>query len=648
MSIRISIDQRLGSAAILFLVSGTSVFAAALNHETHDEDTAICGHKEHDSLEHRAQAATRTYWRAEHAANPKSWVRFKILGFNDFHGQLEPRTLFGRPVGGAAVLASYLRAETASADDGAIIVHSGDHVGATPPVSALLQDEPSISFLNMLANKHCAEVEGDDDDEDDRPGKKTEKHHAKEGRHHVEEGKHRAMTGRRFDDERFDPRCNIVGTLGNHEFDEGVDEMLRLINGGIHANGPFLDANYGGAVFPYVAANVVDSRSGKPLLPPYVIKRIGGVPVAFIGAVLTETPTIVTPTGVAGVTFLDEAESINSYVPELKARGVRAIVVNIHQGTSQRYFSGSTDPEPQDVGGSIGPIISALDDEIDIVVSGHWHRFTNALMANKNGKQILVTQAFSRSTAYADIDVAIDPHSRDIVEKSAEIATTWGDQGPGLSPDEDVAELVAEASAIVQPLVERVIGQSAADILRATSAAGESALGNLIADAQRAAMGTDIAFMNPGGIRADIAVGPVTWGELFTVQPFNNDLVKMELSGAQIIALLDQQWAGQPYARVLKASGIRYTWQENDPTQFADNTVLPASIVINGQPLDSSAIYTVTVNSFLAAGGDNFSVLPTGGNRVIGPVDLDALITHVQGLSQPFSATIEGRIQTVP
>ncbi len=572
-------------------------------------------------------AATQTYWRDENAEDPADWVRFKILGFNDFHGQLEPRRLFGRPAGGASVLASYLRAETAQSENGAFIVHAGDQVGASPPVSALLQDEPSITFLNMLANRYCrySEDDNEDDDEDEDDGNYSD-----------------------LDDDRFDPRCNLVGTLGNHEFDEGVGEMLRLINGGIHPNGPFLDANYRGARFPYVVANVVDKQTGRPILPPYVIKRVRGIPVAFIGAVLKETPTIVTPTGVAGVTFLDEAKAINSYVPELKKRGVRAIVVTIHQGTSQRFFSGPTGADAVDIGGSIGPIIDALDDEIDIVVAGHWHRFTNALMPNKNGKMILVTQAFSRSTAYADIDVAIDPETHDIVEKSAEILTTWGDQGPGLTPDEQVAGLVSKASAAVQPLVERVIAQAATDILRAGNAAGESALGNLIADAQRSAMGTDIAFMNPGGIRADIFAGQVIWGDLFTVQPFNNNLVKMDLSGAGILQLLNQQWVGQPFARVLKTSGIRYTWQENNPADFRDNTVVASSVMINGQPLDTAAIYTVTVNSFLAAGGDNFSVLPTGTNRLIGPVDLDALIGYLQGLPQPFTAGIEGRIQLIP
>ncbi len=602
---------------LLATVSGIGIAAEF------DEDMAVCGHTHHDSLELRAQAATRTYWQDHQAANPEAWVHFKILGFNDFHGALQPRTLSGRPVGGAAVLASYLQAETSESDNGAIIVHAGDHVGATPPISALLQDEPSISFLNMLTNKYCR----DDDNH----------------------GEHRDHDKHDDDDDGFHPRCNLVGTLGNHEFDEGVSEMLRLINGGRHANGPFLDPHYRGAQFPYVSANVVYADSGKPVLPPYVIKKIRGQSVAFIGAVLKETPSIVTPTGVAGVKFLDEAEAINRYVPELKKKGVRAIVVTIHQGTRQNSYSGNTSPDPTDVGGDIGPIIKKLHDEIDIVVAGHWHQFTNALMSNDNGKLILVTQAFANSTAYSDIDVAIDPASKDIVMKSAEVVTTWGDEGPGLTPHTQVAALVTRAATAVEPLVNQVIGTAATDILRAENAAGESALGNLIADAQRAAMGTDIAFMNAGGIRADLLAGQITWGELFTIQPFNNDLVRMDLSGQQIVDLLNQQWAGQPFARIMKPSGISYSWEDGDgnAATLTDNSVVVSSILINGNPIDLTATYSVTVNSFMAAGGDNYTVLPLGTNRVIGPVDLNALIDYVQTLPQPISATIQGRITRI-
>jgi 5'-nucleotidase len=277
---------------------------------------------------------------------------------------------------------------------------------------------------------------------------------------------------------------------------------------------------------------------------------------------------------------------------------------------------------------------------VDVVVSADRHRFTNAFLKNQNGKPILVTQAFSAGTAYADIDLEISRASRDVIAKSAVIVTTWADAGPGLTPDAAAAQLTADAEAKVAPVVNQLIGTAAADITRTANPAGESALGNLIADAQRAAMGTDFAFMNPGGIRDNIAAGEVTWGELYTVQPFGNDLVRMDLTGRQIHELLEQQWAGQPFPRILQISGLSYTWDAAAPVGSR-----VVAVQRGGAPLDLNATYTVTVNSFLADGGDNFTVLRAGVNRVVGPVDLDALIAHIKALPQPFSAAIEGRIQ---
>lgn len=559
----------------------------------------------------RQKASVRLRWRDPRAERDPI-VNLKVLGINDFHGQLSPRAVGARPAGGAAVLAAYLKAAAASADDGSLIIHAGDHVGASPPNSALLQDEPAIGVLNLLANRYCF-----------APGF--------------------AWPGINWGRALQQPRCNVVGTLGNHEFDEGVTEMLRLIYGGNSSKGPFLESKWRGAKFPYVSANVVDRTSGRPILPPYTIKWVDGVRVGIIGAVLEETPTIVTPTGVAGVRFLDEAPAINRYVRELKSRGVRTIIVTIHQGATQASYTGATDPDADDAGavaGEIVPIVRELDDEVDVVISGHRHAFTNALLSNRNGKEMLVVQAFSAGTAYDDIDLAISRKSGDVVEKSAAIVTTWGDEGPGLDPDYKVAQLVAAADDKVAPLVGEVIGVASAAMTRAENAAGESSLGNLIADAQRVTTAAQFAFMNPGGIRADLAAGEATWGELFTIQPFGNDLVSMDLSGAQIKTLLEQQWQGQTSPRILKTSGLTYTWDASRPV--GDRVV--AIHAADTLPLDPAAIYRVTVNSFIAAGGDNFLVLAQGTNRVVGPVDLNALVTYVRSLAQPFAAAIEGRI----
>ena len=595
---------RLGLVAAILAFAAGNTARAETGHD-HDEDS---------TPRERAHAEKRVEWRGDEMADT---VKVKILSINDFHGQLSAgRRVANRPVGSAGVLASYLRNAQLGREDSTIIVHAGDHVGATPPSSALLQDEPAIMFLNQLADDDC-------------------RYPKRAGR--TENGDREADTHAPHSD--WPAKCNIVGTLGNHEFDEGVKELKRLLNGGNHANGPFLEDPWRGARFPYVSANVVDEDTGRPILPPYVIKKIDGMPIAFIGAVLKGTPTIVTPSGVAGLRFLDEADAINSYIPELRHKNVRAIVVLIHQGGRQNTYAGSTRPDAPAVSGDIVDIVKRLDDEIDVVVSGHYHSFTNALLNNQNGKPILVTQAFASSTAYGDIDLEISRASRDVVAKSAAIFTTWADQGPGLTPDAEAVALTEAAESKVAPLVNQVISQAAANIARAGNAAGESALGNLIADAQRVAMDTDFAFMNAGGIRADIAAGEVTWGELFAVQPFGNSLVKMDLTGQQIYDLLEQQWAGQPYPRILKISGLTYTWDAAAP---AGSRIV--AIHRNGAPLDRTATYTVTVNSFIADGGDNFTVLKQGTNRVIGPVDLDALIAYVRSLPQPFTETIEGRI----
>lgn len=562
-----------------------------------------------EGIQARTRATQRVRWRAPNWKR-EPIVEVKLLGINDFHGQLSPRAVGARPTGGAAVLAAYLEAASTQANGDTFIIHAGDHVGASPPNSALLQDEPAISVLNLLANDRCL------------PFKLQRR---------LPDWAQSSVQG----------RCNIIGTLGNHEFDEGSVELLRLIAGGDHPDGPFLQNTWEGARFPYVSANVLVTATGKPLLPPYTIKLLdGGVRIGVIGAVLKETPTIVTPTGVAGLKFIDEADAINAAARELRRQGIRTLVVTIHQGIPQTSYEGPTDPGVQGLTGPIVDIVKRLDDEIDLVISGHAHGFTNALIANNQGKQILVTQAFSASTAYADIDLSISRGSGDVVEKSAAIVTTWADQDAGLSPDPTVAALVAAADQRVAPLVNRLIGVAQTAVTRVENAAGESALGNLIADAQRVVTGAQFAFMNPGGIRAELDAGEVTWGDLFTIQPFANDLVSLDLTGAQIDLLLEQQWLNQTTPRILKTSGLSYTW---DAARPAGDRVIEIRNAANN-PLDPAATYRVTVNSFIAAGGDNFLVLPLGTNRVVGPVDLDALVQHIESLTQPFTAQIEGRI----
>jgi 5'-nucleotidase len=618
----IRIAPLIGTFAAALWVTG----AAGATPEQHFHSLEADQHDiREDSVSLRAQASARVGWRDERAKFDRT-TRVRVLSFNDFHGQLiAGRRVANRPVGSAAVLASYLRAAESADPDGTLIIHAGDHVGATPPASALLQDEPSISLLNQLANRACF----------------------------------------RFDPRKrvpwwlqayLQPRCNVVGTLGNHEFDEGVNEMLRLIGGGNHAKGPFLESPWRGARFPYVSSNVVRNKDGEPVLPPFTVKVVNGVPVAVIGAVLRETPTIVTPSGVAGVTFQDEATAINRYVRILRGQGIRTIIVTIHQGIAQSpSYTGPTNPDITGLAGPIVEIVRKLDAEVDLVVSGHAHGFTNALIPNAAGRPVLVTQSFSAGTGYGDIELTVSRRSNDVISKTASIVTTWADEGPGLTPDADAAALTLAAEQSTAPLVNRVAGFAPAALATTENSAGESALGNLIADAQRVRTGAQFAFMNPGGIRASLDAGEVTWGDLFIIQPFGNDLVSIDLTGAHIRTLLEQQWAGQVFPRILKTSGLWYRWQPCAGYNPAGSPICPAGSAVtvpemrvgdaNGELIDPAQTYRVTVNSFMASGGDNFLVLPSGTNRVVGPVDLDALVAYVEeDLGGNVTAAVEGRI----
>ena len=497
-------------------------------------------------------------------------IDVQLLAVNDLHGQITTgRTVAGRPVGGAAYLAAYVDRERQENPRGTVLVHDGDAVGASPPVSALLQDEPTIAIMNAMG---------------------------------------------------FD-----LGVVGNHEFDEGVDEMFRLIRGGCHPVTDPLTGCFEGADFPYLAANVVDTRSGRPILPPYQIQTINGVRIGFIGVVTDETPSIVIAGATEGLTFLDEAQTVNRYVDQLQRRGVQTIVVLAHLGGF---------PADGVVSGEIADFANAVDDEVDVILSGHTHQ---GYATTIDGK--LVTQAWSYSTALADVDLVIARFTGAVVSSSGEIIDTWND---AIAPDPEIAAMVAHYEQLVGPIVDEVVGVADDDITREPSPAGEQELGNLIADAQRWKMDTDFAFMNPGGIRADIAAGEVTWGELFSVQPFANDLVAMDLTGDQIYRLLNQQWQGAR-TRFLQISGLEVDY---DPNRSAGDRIVEVRVA-GGGPIDRATTYRVTVNSFLAGGGDNFTVLTEGTNRAVGPVDLDALVDFIAQLSQPFNATIEGRIDIV-
>lgn len=526
-------------------------------------------------------------------------LRVQVLGLNDFHGQLGPgKQLRGRPVGGAAVLAAYLRAAAQRFAGDTLIVHAGDHVGASPLESALLRDEPSIQFLNLLGNYFCS------------PRK------------------------------RLDPRCNLAGTPGNHEFDDGLAELLRLVRGGNARAGPFLESPYRGASFPYVSANVLRARDGSHVFPPFVIKQAGGVHLAVIGAQLEATPSMVVAAGVRDVRFAPEAEAINRAVAEVRRAGVEAIIVSIHQGTAQPPYEGPTRLDARLPEGEITRLVAQLDPAVDLVISGHAHAFSNALVAGQGGAQVLVTQALSGGSAYAQIELEIDAVTRDIVSKSASIVATYADAGPGLAPAADVALLVERAARQVAGRAAQVLGTTPIPLSHTPNAAGEAELGNLIADAQRHALAADVALMNLGGIRTDLNAGEITYGELFAIQPFGNTLERVKLSGAQLLRALEQQWRSTP-PRMLQISGLSYVW---DPQAAVGQRVIEARV--GAHALAPQASYSVAINNFLADGGSDFEVFREAGERRTGPTDIDALVAYIERQGRPLHVTIEGRIRT--
>jgi 5'-nucleotidase len=527
------------------------------------------------------------------AVRPAHPVYLRVIGFNDFHGNLLPPEMgLSRPVGGAPALVAYLKAAERSAHGSTLFVHAGDQIGASPPSTRLLRNEPGIQLLNLLANDRCAY------------GHATEE---------IELGSWR----------RHPNRCNVVGTLGNHEFDTGIGEIRRLLNGGNAADGPFIENPYHGSRVPYVCANVRDRRTGRPLLPAYTVFSAGGVPVGVIGAVLRDVPSIVPAWAVRDVEFLDEADSINSAAKSLKAQGVHTLIVIIHQGLT---------PTPGEQGisyrGPLKDIVARLDPDIDVVISGHTHRYTNTLLPARDGTPILVTQAYSYGIAFSQIDLEIDRRTHDVIAKSARIIPVWADVPPGTPGDENARQLVQSAQSIVQAKVSRVVATLPQALTRATSDAGESILGDLVADSQRAATHADIALMNPGGLRSDLRAGSLTWGDVLTLQPFGNHLVTLDMTGEQLLKVLEEEWPKDDrlLPRIMKTSGLRFSW---DAAAGAGAHVQHACDD-SGTPIDSARHYRVAVNDFMAGGGDDLHVLAALPVGELGPLDADAFSQYLE------------------
>ena len=533
-----------------------------------------------------------------HALAQAASVDVRILAINDFHGNLRP------PAGGISIAdpgdktrkitvaaggAEHMATLVKQLRQGArnsIFVAAGDLIGASPFLSAMFHDEPSIESLSMMGLE--------------------------------------------------------VASVGNHEFDEGKDELLRMQNGGCHpvdkCQGPH---PFPGAKFHYLAASTIEKKTGKTIFPPYEIREFDGIAVAFIGLTLKGTPDIVSPVSVAGLEFRDEADTVNALVPELKARGVEAIVVLIHEGG----FPAGDYNECPGISGPIVDIVRKFDHAVDVVISGHTHR---AYVCEIDGR--LVTSGDKYGTIVTTIDLKLDSVTHDVISAKADnVIVRTG----AYASDAEQTALLASYDKFAAPIANRRAGSITETLSRVPNDAGESVLGDIIADAQLAATRAEpkgaavIAFTNPGGVRTDIPKkedGAVTYADVFASQPFRNQLVTLTLTGAQIKNMLEQQWLDPKRPRILQVSqGFNYTWDNAKP--YGDH-VAADRMSLNGQRVDPAMSYRVTVNNYLAVGGDGFTVLKEGTAQQFGIYDVDALYAYFQANS-PISPAQPGRIARV-
>jgi 5'-nucleotidase len=546
-------------------------------------------------------------------------VTVKLIAFNDLHGYLDPPAPINVPGGPLSVSAGGV-AWLAGMVDGLgrrnpyhVVVGAGDMVGASPLESAHFHDEPTIEALNALGLEFTA--------------------------------------------------------VGNHEFDHGRAELQRLQNGGCATprddSTCQLHGRFGGARFRYLAANVIDESSGRGLFPGYAVKHFAvaghDLKIGFIGLVLRQTPGMVPHAGIRGLRFTDEAEAANALVPELWRQGVHAIVVLIHQGVTTE--GGANDPDCPGAGGELLPIMARLSSRIGLVISGHTHQAYICRAAETNrDTPLLYTSAGSYGRYVTDIDLALNPDSGEIVSARADNRLVVNGHGPRPLPanlsaataDAAVDAIVGYFDARVAALKSRALGRIGGDFTRTQTPAGESTLGDLVADAQLAATAASnrgsavIAFTNIGGLRADL-IGPsgraVTFGDVFAAQPFNNTLITLTLSGAQIKTVLEQQWSAAGTARVLQVSrGFRYRWSARAAT---GDRIDAASMTLGNDRIEADGLYRVAVNNYLADGGDGFAVFRQGNDRTNSAIlDADALADYIHTHARVSPSPLD-RIQRV-
>ena len=530
-------------------------------------------------------------------APPAPPVHVQLLGINDFHGNLLPPSgssgrIGATNAGGVEFFTTHVKALEAT-NPNTLVVSAGDLIGASPLLSGLFHDEPTIEAANLFGLDYNG--------------------------------------------------------VGNHEFDEGAAELQRMQNGGCHPVDGCQDGDgFAGADFQFLAANVFDTATGNTIFPPFAIHHFQGAKIGIVGMTLEGTPSIVTPAAVAGLAFRDEADAVNALVPILKEEGVETIVVLLHEGGSAGAINETTINQCNNPQGPVIDVIQRMDEAIDVVITGHTNWAVNCVIDGK-----IMTGAASFGRLVTDIDLTISRATKDVVSATVNNRIMTRD----VAPDAAQTALIAKYNVFAAPIANRVVGSITGDILRAAGPNGESPLGDLIADAQLAATsspstgGAVVAFMNAGGIRADLlfnqisggeAPGQVTYGEIFAVQPFANNMMVVTLTGAQIEQILERQFTGGNGILQISNS-LRYTW---DATKPPGDRIDPLSIKINGVTVDPAASYRVAANNFLADGGDGYGTFALGTNRLGGVVDTDAFSAYM-GANSPVSPPAANRITRI-
>ncbi|GHF46101.1 5'-nucleotidase [Streptomyces mashuensis] len=556
-------------------------------------------------------AAAATGQEPGHGHGHGRTVDVQLLSFNDLHGNLEPPqgssgtvsetqadgSKKAIPAGGVEYLATALRTAR-KGHEYSVTAAAGDMIGASPLMSGLFHDEPTVEALNKL---------------------------------------------------KLD-----VTSVGNHEFDEGRTELTRMQRGGCHPKDGCYEKGrtYKGADFPYLAANVTDAKTGRPILKPYTIWQHKGVKIGFIGVTTKDTPNVVTAEGVKGLKFADEVETINKYAKELDRQGVKSIVALIHEGgmpASGAYnYDCDTPGAGAGISGPITDIAKKVTPKVDALVTGHTHQAYACTVPDPSGAPRTVTSAASFGRLYTDTTLKYDRATKDIVRtRTTHLRATNHVVNREQPKAPDMTRLIDHWKNLAAPVANKPVGYISADINGRGSDQYETPLGDIITDAQVEALapadkgGAQIAFMNPGGLRSDLAYkasgqegdGVVTYGEAFTVQPFTNMMQTVDLTGAQVLAALQQQVSGPNEAqpKILQISrGLTYTL---DLTKKGADRIVASSVKVDGTALDPAKTYRVAANEFLMGGGDGFPAFKEGRNKKIGPSDLDVFIQYLQAHS---------------